>query len=266
VQSFIRRFMQVGVLIFMTIAPAHAAGFSKASLKGSYSFMTNLWTANVSTNQFAMVGVMTFDGAGSVTASYTSLTGGVPQTGALRGTYSVKSNGTGTITFTTGSTLPHFAITLNSSAAGVAHSVQLLQTNDRNNEVISGTALLQSTTPETYTVASLKGNFGFQFNMWIADVNVPQYGGIGIASFDGKGNVKISGTVMDGGGLTKNTSTGTYAVNPDGGGSVSLSDNSQIALALNSVTAGQAKGAQLLVTKPSSHNGNYVIAGTALKH
>jgi hypothetical protein len=45
---FSRRFAQVGVLIIMTIAlalSAQAATYSKASLKGSYSFLTNLWTA-----------------------------------------------------------------------------------------------------------------------------------------------------------------------------------------------------------------------------
>ena len=68
-QIFSRRFMQVGVLIFVTIAltlSAQAATFSKASLKGSYSFLINLWTANASTNQVAMVGVLAFDGAGNV--------------------------------------------------------------------------------------------------------------------------------------------------------------------------------------------------------
>src|SRR5208337_4234319 len=132
----------------MTIAlalSAQAASFSNASLKGSYSFLTNLWTADTNTNEFAMVGVMTFDGAGNVTGSYTSSDGGVVQTGALGGTYTVNSNGTGVIDLTTGSTA-QFAITLNSTAAKVAHGVQLLQTNDSNNEVVSGTAMLQSTT------------------------------------------------------------------------------------------------------------------------
>ena len=52
----------------MTIAlalSAQATKFSNASLKGSYSFLTNLWSTNPNTNAFAMVGVMTFDGAGS---------------------------------------------------------------------------------------------------------------------------------------------------------------------------------------------------------
>jgi hypothetical protein len=261
---FSRRFVQVGVLIFAITAltlSAQAASFSKASLKGSYSFLTNLWTANVNTNQFAMVGVMTFDGAGNVTASYTQISGGVVTTGALGGTYTVKSNGTGAITFTTGSTA-HFAITLNSTAAGVAHGVQLLQTNDRHNEVVSGTALLQSTTPETYSVASLKGNFSFQWNLWTADVSEPQASTIGMINFDGKGNCKGSDTSVLDGKVKTETYTCTYTVNPDGSGSISLS-GSQVAFALNSVAAGQAKGAQFIQNLDES--GNYVVTGIALK-
>ena len=75
VDVFSRRFLRAGVLIFMMIAlalSAQAATFSKASLKGSYGFLINRWTANGNTNQFAVVGVMTFDGAGNA-VSYTHL-------------------------------------------------------------------------------------------------------------------------------------------------------------------------------------------------
>lgn len=96
-----RRFAQVGILIFMAIAlalPAQAATFNNTSLKGSYSFLTSLWTASVSTNQFGMLGVMTFDGAGDVTGSYTSVSWDTVQTGTFSGTYTVSSNGIGAIT------------------------------------------------------------------------------------------------------------------------------------------------------------------------
>ncbi len=81
-----RRFVQVGVLIIVTIAlalSAQAATYGKASLKGSYSFLTDLWTANATTTQYAMVGILTFDGAGAVTGSYTSISSQVFRTGTL---------------------------------------------------------------------------------------------------------------------------------------------------------------------------------------
>ena len=69
-QALNRRFGRLVFLIFMIAAlvlSAQAATFSKASLKGNYGFLTNLWTANASTTQFAMGGVLTFNGAGAVT-------------------------------------------------------------------------------------------------------------------------------------------------------------------------------------------------------
>ena len=249
--------------------PAQAATFSNASLKGTYSFLNNLWTANVGTNQFAMVGVLAFDGAGNVTGSYTSISRHTVQTGTLSGIYIVMSNGTGTITitFTPGSTA-HFAITLNSTAGTVAHGLQLLQINDANNEIISGTALLQATTSATYSVASLKGTFAFQYNPRTADGSLAEDGGVGILTFDGKGNLKGSITIMyDGQLFTGNALTGTYSVNSDGSGRLSVvsKHNPRLAFALNSVAAGLASGMQFLDTNTGDGSGNLVITGSALK-
>lgn len=251
------------------MAPAQAATFSNASLKGTYSFLNNLTTANLGTNQFAMVGVLAFDGAGNVTGSYTSISLDTVQTGTLGGTYSVMSNGTGTmiVTFTPGSTA-HFAITLNSTAAKIAHGLQLLQTDDTNNEIISGTAVLQATTPATYSVASLKGTLAFQYDPRTADVGLAEDGGTGIFTFDGKGNLKGSVTIMFDGGIFGGPFTATYTVNPDGHGTITGIGNHglQIAFALNSVTTtGQAKGLQFLDTNTGDGPGNLVITGSALK-
>jgi hypothetical protein len=269
VQVFSRRFLQVGVLGLLIVAlalSAQAANFSNASLKGGYSFLANLRTANVNTPQFAAVGAMTFDGAGNVTGSYTSISDHAVQSGALGGTYLVKSNGTGTLSLTTGLTA-QFAITLNSTAAGVAHGVELLQTDDTSNEVVSGTALLQSTTAGKYTAASLKGNFALQYNPWTADANLAEDGGVGIFSFDGRGNIKGSVTIMFDGGKVGGTLKATYKVNSDGSGTISVvsKHNVQFAFALNSVAAGQAKGLQFLDTNTGDGNGNLVITGNALK-
>jgi hypothetical protein len=266
VSVFSRR-LQIVALVFMTLAlalSAQAAGFSNASLKGSYSFLTNLRTANVSTPQFAMVGVMTFDGAGNVTGSYTSISDHAVQSGPMGGTYTVKANGSGEIDLTTGSTAK-FAITLNSSAAGVAHGVQLLQINDSNNEILSGTALLQSTAAGKYTVASLKGNFALQYNPWTDEASLAEDGGVGIFSFDGKGNIKGSVTIMFGGQQVGGPFKATYKVNSDGSGTITGIGDLQIAFVLNSVAAGQAKGLQFLDTNTGDGNGNLVITGNALK-
>jgi len=272
VQVFSRRFVQVGILIFLAIVialPAQAATFSNASLKGTYSFLNSLTTANLGTNQFAMVGVLAFNGTGNVTGSFTSISSTTPQTGTLSGTYSVMSNGTGTmtVTFTPGGTAK-FAITLNSTTAGVSHGVQLLRTDDTNNEILSGTAVQQATTSATYSVASLKGNFALQYNPRTADGSLAEDGGIGIFTFDGKGNLKGTVTVMyDGGPAGGSFSGAVYTVNPDGSGTISGIGGHvlTIAFALNTVTAGQGKGLQFLDTNDSDGPGNLVITGSALK-
>ena len=250
----------------IALALSAQASFTNASLKGGYSFLLNRWTADVNTNEDGTVGVMMFDGVGNVTVSYTSISGGVVQTGAGSGTYTVNSNGTGAINFTTGSNPPKFAIILNSTAAGLAHGVQLLRTDKNANLVESGTALLQSTTAATYTLASVKGKLGFQLNKWTADVNETQEGIVGIFILDGKGKVTGSLSDMVGGVLKTSTFTGTYTVNADGSGSMSLTFagiNPQFAFALNNATpTSPAKGLQLLQTNTS---GNKVISGVALK-
>ena len=83
-----RRFVQVALLGVVTLAlalPAQAAGFSKASLNGSYSFLTNLWTANMASPESAMMGVLTFNGKGTMTGSFTSISDGTVRSGTLGG-------------------------------------------------------------------------------------------------------------------------------------------------------------------------------------
>jgi hypothetical protein len=263
-----RRFTQVAILILIGIAvalPAQTPAFTNASLKGSFSFLTSLETANPSTNQFAMVGVLTFDGAGHVTGSFTSISHDAVATGALGGTYAVNSNGSGSITFTTGSTA-QFAITLNSTAAGLAHGLQMLQINDSNNEIISGTAVLQSTTTATYSLASLKGPFTLQYTPHTADGTLAEDGGVAVFTFDGKGGIMGSETTVFDGAVFTGSSPFTYTLKSDGTGTVSPTvKGPHIAFALNTVAGGLAKGLQFLDTNTSDGTGNLVITGSALK-
>lgn len=261
------RFVRLLVLLSTAVPlSAHAVTFTNASLKGSYSFLNNLWTASSSTNQFAMVGVLTFDGVSSVSGSYTSISSTTVKTGALGGTYSVNSNGTGTITFTAGLT-DEFAITLNSTASGLAHGLQMLDISDSSNVVISGTALLQSTsTTQTYSVASLKGTFALQYTPHTDDTSLAEDGGIAIFTFDGKGNIKSSQTVMFDGTLVTGSGSFTYTVSSDGSGTIApASKGPHFAFALNTVAGSLAKGLQFLDTNTSDGPGDLVITGSALK-
>jgi hypothetical protein len=255
-------------MISLTPLSAHAA-FSNASLKGSYSVLINHWTNNSAENEFGMVGVMTFNGSGNVSLSYTAMTGGVKGTGTRSGTYSVGSKGDGTITFTTGSNPPQYAIVVNSTAAGLAKGIALMRmdTNYPSDSVESGTAVLQSTAAVTYNLAKVKGNLSFQLNQWTASPN-DEDAIIGVFNFNGAGAIKGSFTSRSKDGEPDSgTVTGTYTVNSDGSGSISLAistgDTAQLSFALNTVTpTGPAKGMQLLQT---SDSGNAALTGVAVK-
>ena len=258
---------QVVGLVAVTTAlavSAQAVVYTNASVKGSYSFLGNKWTADVTSNQDGNLGVLHFDGAGNFTFFFSDLLGGMLTTITGTGTYAVKSNGTGSINITGGGQL---AIVLNSTVSGVATSLQLLTTNNTDNSVRSGTAVLQSTAAATYNAASLKGIFGFQLNTWAADVSLGRVGIVGLFNFNGAGKVTASFTQMKGGVLSTGTGTGTYTVNADGTGAMSLTvstgGTANIALVLNAVAGGHPKGLQLLVT-PGTAN-NEVTSGIALK-
>jgi hypothetical protein len=274
-----QRFLQVGVLVSVTSAlalSAQAATFSEANLKGRYSYMLNKWTVDVGMNQVANVGVMTFDGAGNMTGSATKVGGGVSEGGALSGTYTVNSDGTGMIEVTSTLFNPptiQYGFVLNSLAGGVAHGFQFMQTDNGNNVVISGTALLQSPIAVHYSLASLKGSFALQFNAWSTDPDFDEQGGIGTITFDGEGNLKESLTSVDRGEVHGVTLTGTYAVNADGSCSGSFvqpdGSMSNFACALNSVGPLGANGFQAVVTNPqptgADDTTNYAVTATGVK-
>ena len=195
-QMIIRRILQVGLLSFAATAlalPAQAARFIDASLKGSYSFMVNRWTTDSSSAQYAMVGVMIFDGAGNVSGTGTAVYDGVVCSGALGATYTVNPNGTGTMSITTSPVGPaQLAIVLHSTSAGIAQGVKFLQTDDPTNEVNSGAFVLQSTSPPAFSVASLNGRFALQVTDSSADPAFNDQGGPAFNDQGGTGLVTLT--------------------------------------------------------------------------
>lgn len=264
-QDLSRKLVRVGILISLMVVltlSAQGAKFTNASVQGSYSFLTNRWTADPSDTLVAMVGILTFDGVGNATLSFTDIVGGQIKTGTFSGTYIVNSDGSGTITWSNSPNQVMF--NLNSTVAKVAHGFQYFVNfpNDPYNEASTGFALIQSTTAATYGLGSLKGNFSYGFGETSLDPAVPIQGGIGLFTFDGMGNVKGSSRYETVGVLQTGTFTGTYMVNPDGSGTISLSNNAQYAFVLNSVAGGLAKGVMFIQTNTT---GNAAVSGTAQK-
>jgi hypothetical protein len=260
------RSLRIVVLLWMSLlaAPFAHSAFTKASLKGSYGFLLNRWTADLNKNQEGDLGVVTFNGAGKVATSFTSVSGGVASTTTLSGTYTMKATGIGAATFTTTGGPVKFVLALSSTVGGVAEVVQLMITNDATNGVTRGIAVLQSPTAVTYTNATLKGIFVFRGDSWTADSSQDRTGTVGLLTFSGAGKVKGTFSLVKKGVLQAGTATGTYIVNADGTVTMSLktgTDTPQFVMVLNTVVAGHATGFDFLQTNETS---NRVDSGTGL--
>jgi hypothetical protein len=234
------------------------------SLNGSFGFLINASFRPQSTdNGTAVLGVMNFDGAGNVTGPYTFEIGGNSTqaaqtiTGTFTGTYSRNPDGTGNVTIAldAGITVT-FAMVITDSGQGLQLVATNLTGGDIGGIVISGVA-------RAAQAGSVKGSYGFQLN----NSPVPA-GTIGVANFDGKGNVAVSFTSVGVGSdpnqppVMSGTLTGTYSTNPDGSGTISFpaqsgqSGNSAFAFV---ITDG-GSGALLLQTNGTGSN---VSFGTA---
>lgn len=101
------------------LQPAPAAAFDVSNISGSYAFQFNKF--GTCPNLEVKVGLFTFDGAGNVSGTFTNYSsnkmGAGPKvsTGTATGTYTVNSDGTGSIHFTTPNTVT-FAFAIDSTA------------------------------------------------------------------------------------------------------------------------------------------------------
>jgi len=244
------------------VALAQSPAFNNGSLKGSYGFLMAKWTSDSTINASAVLGVVSFDGVGNVSGSFTDNSAGTITTGTLSGTYSVKSNGTGSMTLTpSGGKNVTMALVIDASSK----NLQLMRTNcdtTCSNYVSSGTAIAQVST--SFSNASLKGAYGWLINKWTPDPNQEADASLGIATFDGAGNMKVSGTDNTAGTITTLKLTGTYSANSDGTGSYALSDSKGNKTDGVFVINAAGKGFQFMhtVLPCGSSCGNMVDSGT----
>lgn len=100
----------IGIALWLPGLRSRRVAAQSAGLTGSYGF-----TQTDLSNPSATVGVITFDGAGNVTGSVTSVqpdpspnaTAVVVQAGQFTGTYTVNPDGTGTLTLQLGGPTPN---------------------------------------------------------------------------------------------------------------------------------------------------------------
>lgn len=240
---------------------AQAVTYNDSYLKGSYSFLLNRWIVTQSDNEDGVLGVLKFDGAGTVTGSYRQMQGGALFTGTLSGIYSVNANGSGSMTLTNpGGNTVQLAFTLNTVAGTlvgkVAKGMQLMATFVASGfELFTGTAVLQSALPVTFTNSYLKGGYTHLSNRWVAGSDAAS---LGVNKFDGAGKMTFSYVHVEGASVTTATGIGTYGVSPDGTVLMTVlypdGSTDQVALVLNTVVGTVAKSWQFLLITPIGYN------------
>jgi len=123
-----------------TAVATGGSSFSNASLKGGYEFLTVKWTWSQSTDSQNALGIFTFDGAGKVKAALTQDRAGTVTTIKATGSYSVNSDGSGSMALTGKQGSITFAFAIDAAGKGS----QLISTiSGGNDPVQSGTTAKQ---------------------------------------------------------------------------------------------------------------------------
>jgi hypothetical protein len=191
------------LLLGLCLSVYASASCSDATLVGNYGFTI---TGVDATGQLAAtVGQMTADGKGTFTGIFTNSTAGVISSDApLTGTYSVKTNCTGTTTITpTGGTATPFSLVVVSSGG------QFEMTETKAGSSQYGYALAQG--KATCTNAGIKNTFGFRGGGYTAPSMAPN-AWAGQVKLDGLGGVTGSESASFGGTIESFSLTGSYSV------------------------------------------------------
>jgi hypothetical protein len=217
-------------ILVLVLAFAGPIAAQVAPPVGPYGVVLNTTFSDPSTQGgVGFLGIMNFDGAGNVSGPYTFEIGSVgghqggTATGTLTGTYSSNPDGTGTVSVT-------LDIGLNATLAmvinGGGRSLQLALTScsglycDLSGSVNAGVgeAIFNGATHPVHT-GLLNGSYGMQSTK---SSPTPQTS-VEVWSFDGAGNVQMSGTyVAPGPTVANGVLQGTYSVNPDGTGTITI--------------------------------------------
>jgi hypothetical protein len=255
--------LALGFAFFTPANKLSSASAQVTSPMGSYGILLNQWPSSNTGHDTtsALLGVLDFDGAGNVTATYTKVNADYSvKTGTATGTYSGNPDGSNTVslTFDDGSVW--------TVAAGVTDGgsgLQLLVTGgDPMNaftgsanpaEVFSGTGRIQSSQG---TMPA--GSYGYLLTGWPDARNKP-FTLFGIINLDGAGNVNGSYTLVNGRPTAfPGTLSGTYSVNPDGTGSTTLNLDLGLTGTVAIVVTDGGSGILMLASV-----GNQVMSGTA---
>lgn len=218
----------ISTLVLLFIALAISGTVAAQTLpSGAYGFVINSNYSDPATQGgAAILGLMNFNGKGAVSGPYTLELGsggsGAEQTitGNFTGTYSSNPEGNGTISLA----LEDMDLTLAMVIAN--HELQLVVTDcvgsfcNLGDSVMSGIGVAEFVgSSVTATKQSLNGSYGMQSTKSSPTPSTS----IEVWTFDGAGNISMSGTdVTPGPKLVTGTSLGTYTVNANGTGIITI--------------------------------------------
>lgn len=242
---------------------------------GSYGFLINSSFSSTafSPSSFpaglAILGVMNLDGAGNVTGPYTyevdTNNAKVPHTttGAFTGTYSSNPDGSFTVTIALDNGIN---LTLAMVVSDSGQALNFVATNFQFPAASCGcttAGILLTGIGRPAPGGSLNGTYAYQLYIWPNTTS-----SLGLASFDGAGNVTLSVTFVgaaDGNGQPSTpftgTMTGTYSTNPDGTGSINFPAVPGVSNTQNFVFVITDNGARVILMQ-IDRAGNGVQIGT----
>jgi len=233
------------LLLFASLLPLQAvAQCSNASLNGQYFYTLGgslkSGTSSVSYNE---LGNVSADGNGNLTGSTTTSTAGVIATQPVTGTYSIRSNCSGTATLTTAVEAVQLTLQVigggSQAIVSATSSPLTLIAEGRFNRAGDATGLQCGN-------GSLSGSYGMVLSggTYSGGIRSP-YDNVNQTAFDGMGNVSSATglvTTSAGSGISWSAS-GTYSLNADCSGAAQISN---INGALN-FAAARVEGGSLLL-------------------
>src|SRR5579862_6532861 len=242
--------ISVAVFVFATMLAVNPASAvcSNATLKGAYGYYHGRPGGGAITK--TLVGQITADGDGNLSATWTLSTNGTISTGTTTGTYSISSNCTVTLTLSNEDLVPaNFSIVFDDDARGF----QLIQTDAGTAQ--AGFGLAQGTvtcglTGKKHTFAT--NLVGSLFPSSEIEAIVGQL------TLDGKGSISGNETFSVDGVISKLPVTGSYTVSSDCTGTVQITPMGSAPTNFNAVVVNGGNALLLIET-----DNNTLIAGTA---
>jgi hypothetical protein len=222
-------------VLVLVLAVAGTVAAQVAPPVGPYGFVLNATFSDPSTNGgAAILGLMNFDGAGNVSGPFNFELGsggsGPKQSiaGSFSGTYSSNPDGTGTISIALGTDLNlTLAMVIDNrgrglqlAVTGCTHPAESGRMCSNSGVVTSGVGEIEFNGPvHPIHQRFLNGSYGLQ----LTKSSPTPATSLDVWTFDGAGNVTLSGTFVGPDlSVVSETRFGTYSVNPDGTGTITV--------------------------------------------